>query len=293
MRTLFFITLSSAVVLAQAPAPARAPVPARGAVRIVAAPGSSAVQVAPGASTVQFISAANIGPTIAGAPYSAEAVNETIQTLADGNRIVERTSTKQYRDSQGRERRELGDLIVISDPVAKVRYNLHPQTKTADKMSEQGDFFFVPFEGNRIITAPTAAGLHSTTFAFTRRVEAGTALQGTFGFPQVVDSGAAGPIELLPARNIEGVIANGTKTVRTIPAGTIGNERPIEVVDENWTSPELGVTVLTAHSDPRSGTTTYKLTNINRSEPPRSLFEVPADYTLVESPLNLIRKKEE
>jgi hypothetical protein len=36
--------------------------------------------------------------------------------------------------------------------------------------------------------------------------------------------------------------------------------------------------IMSKHRDPRSGETIYRLTNINRSEPDRSLFEVPADY---------------
>lgn len=292
MKTLLLMTMAGAVVLAQTPTAA----PVGGTVRVVGAgigPG-----VGPGTgpglapTTVQFVAAANVGPVIAGAPYSAEAVNETIQILADGNRIVDKNTTKQYRDSQGRERRELGPMIVISDPVAKVRYNLHPQTKTAEKTTEgSGRTFFFG----------QAAGFQQT-ITLERRYEAGTRVAGTYGFPTAVTSSGlllngvrqvGEPVELLPAKNIEGVIANGTRIVRTIPAGEVGNERPIEVIDESWTSPELGVTVLTTHSDPRSGTTTYKLTNINRSEPPRSLFEVPADYTLVESPINVIRKREE
>jgi hypothetical protein len=39
---------------------------------------------------------------------------------------------------------------------------------------------------------------------------------------------------------------------------------------------------MTRRSDPRSGETTYRLTNIDRSEPDRSLFEVPAGYTIKE-----------
>ncbi len=52
-------------------------------------------------------------------------------------------------------------------------------------------------------------------------------------------------------------------------------------------SPDLGITVLSTHSDPRTGDTTYKQTNIQRSEPPRSLFEVPSDYRLIESAFSL------
>jgi hypothetical protein len=41
---------------------------------------------------------------------------------------------------------------------------------------------------------------------------------------------------------------------------------------------------MTRHSDPRLGETTYKLTNISRTEPDHSLFELPAGYTLKEEP---------
>src|SRR5437868_10060538 len=85
------------------------------------------------------------GPAVAGAPYSAEAVTESTQTLADGNHIVNKSTSKIYRDSAGRERREqplpsIGKLaasetprvmIMISDPVAKVNYSLDSASKTA------------------------------------------------------------------------------------------------------------------------------------------------------------------
>jgi len=86
--------------------------------------------------------------------------------------------------------------------------------------------------------------------------------------------------EPLGKQSIEGIEADGTRKTVEIPAGEIGNERPIEIVFERWYSPELQVVVMTKHSDPRFGETTYRLTNINRSEPARELFEVPADYTV-------------
>ena len=79
---------------------------------------------------------------------------------------------------------------------------------------------------------------------------------------------------------IEGVVATGTRTTTTIAAGSIGNEQPILIVSEQWFSPDLKVLVMTKHSDPRTGETTYRLTNIVQTEPARSLFEVPADYTI-------------
>jgi hypothetical protein len=88
--------------------------------------------------------------------------------------------------------------------------------------------------------------------------------------------------ESLGKQMIEGVEAEGTRSTVTIAAGEIGNERAIEIVSERWYSAELQTVVMTRHSDPRFGETTYKLTNINRTEPDHSLFELPAGYTLKE-----------
>ncbi len=74
------------------------------------------------------------------APYSAEAVSESMQRLADGNQIVTRSSSMQYRDSAGRTRTEVrGDdgtlrTITISDPVAGARWIMNPARKTASRL---------------------------------------------------------------------------------------------------------------------------------------------------------------
>lgn len=90
--------------------------------------------------------------------------------------------------------------------------------------------------------------------------------------------------ESLGRQDIGAVEADGTKSTVTIAAGEIGNERPIEIVSERWYSPELQTVVMTRHIDPRFGETSYRLTNINRTEPARALFEVPAGYTVEEGP---------
>src|SRR6187431_2762158 len=88
----------------------------------------------PDANVVFFATESFGGKVVKGAPYSAEAVTETIQTLADGNRIINRITSMLYRDSEGRTRREqslkglgifgTGDqalqTIFINDPVAGV-----------------------------------------------------------------------------------------------------------------------------------------------------------------------------
>src|SRR6185437_3752240 len=65
---------------------------------------------------------------------------------------------------------------------------------------------------------------------------------------------------------------------QTIAAGEIGNEKPIESLTERWYSPDLQINLLVKQSDPRMGETVTRLVNINRSEPTKSLFEIPSDY---------------
>jgi hypothetical protein len=77
----------------------------------------------------------------------------------------------------------------------------------------------------------------------------------------------------------------GRKTTSTIPTGQIGNDRPIEITDERWESPELRMLVYSRNSDPRTGVVEYKLTNINRAEPPADLFTIPSDYAVNEPAL--------
>ena len=98
---------------------------------------------------------------------------------------------------------------------------------------------------------------------------------------------AANPpdVQQLGTKVVEGVQADGTRSTLTIPAGQIGNDNPIQIVDEVWRSADLQVIVHSEHSDPRMGTTVYSLQNISRSDPPPALFQVPADYTVTDSPV--------
>ena len=106
-----------------------------------AAPGQEVAYAAP---QVEFINSefSFDGKVVRGAPYSADAVTETIQTLGDGNRIVRNSSARIYRDSAGRTRREQamkmaevsGEApvkIFINDPASSVGYSLDSNTKTA------------------------------------------------------------------------------------------------------------------------------------------------------------------
>jgi hypothetical protein len=54
----------------------------------------------------------------------------------------------------------------------------------------------------------------------------------------------------------------------------------VTTISETWISHELNRAILTKSSDPRSGETTTRLTNISRAEPDPALFQVPADYQI-------------
>jgi hypothetical protein len=220
------------------------------------------------------------GKALKGAPYSAETVNETVQTLSDGNRIVHKSTGAIYRDSEGRIRREqtidaIGPwstssepmkTIIINDNVAGATYFLDSRSKEARKVPS-----FQPVADKMAAEAHALAGAGAG---------AGTMIKMRSGGappPQRADVKE----ESLGKRNIEGLICDGTRVTSTIPAGVTGNEKPIETVSERWYSPELQVVVLSKHKDPRMGESTYRLERVSRNEPARSLFDVPADFTVV------------
>lgn len=87
--------------------------------------------------------------------------------------------------------------------------------------------------------------------------------------------------EDLGTQTIEGLPAEGKRVITTIPAGAIGNEKPIDVIYERWFSKDLDMIISSKHSDPRFGDQVYRLTNILRTEPDSSLFAVPADFKVV------------
>ncbi|MBD8529638.1 MULTISPECIES: hypothetical protein [unclassified Massilia] len=79
------------------------------------------------------------------APYSAQAVTERLQQLADGNQIERRTRSASYRDSAGRTRHEVrndkGELrtVTIDDPVAGQVWILNPQERSARRLPSRVD----------------------------------------------------------------------------------------------------------------------------------------------------------
>lgn len=224
------------------------------------------------------------GKVVKGAPYSAQAVTETVQVLADGNRISRKNVTNVARDSEGRTRREenlpsIGSLasdgqahsmVFINDPVAQVNYVVDPSGRSATKMAAAR------------FRRPERVNNSQTDAARTNKLQAEKQARAK--------EQANVKVESLGTQLMGGVQAEGTRRTRTIPAGQIGNERPIDIVSEIWYSPELQQVVMSKRSDPRSGETTYQLLNIQRAEPDASLFTVPGDYNVQEKSMHVFNR---
>ena len=204
------------------------------------------------------------GAVVKNAPFSAVMTTETAMVLQDGNHIRQTSTQHVYRDSEGRTRREqsldsvgglanntnLPTVVFINDPVAGFNYALNLSSKTATRTAGRGR----GQPGNR-----------------------GGRLRAALGNGQ-----ANVKTESLGSKTMEGVSAEGTRTTITIPTGQVGNEQPLQAVIETWYSPDLQLTLWSKRDDPRTGVTITRYSNISRTEPAHSLFEVPADYKITE-----------
>ncbi|WP_263366857.1 hypothetical protein [Edaphobacter bradus] len=95
--------------------------------------------------------------------------------------------------------------------------------------------------------------------------------------------------ESLGSSAFQGVSATGTRTVRTIPAGDEGNTQPIEIINETWTSGDLGITMKAMSDDPRRGGTTTEVEEIHLGEPDPATFSPPPGYTIKELTIKELR----
>jgi hypothetical protein len=234
---------------------------------------------------------------VKGKPYSADTTTETVQSLADGNRIVHRNVSKFYRDSEGRTRREqtFGNVdpehpsphemkVFVDDPVNGLSFVLDPASKSADKVQRSRkvvDEQNAEDEAKRTMIkvtkdgdegAETAPGPMLIKFRDEHSGDSNAVVALTMDDKRDVVK------EDLGTRNIEGVDCTGTRQTITIPAGAVGNEKPISIVRETWFAPAISAVVESTTDDPRYGKTTYQLTNVQLNEPARSLFEPPANF---------------
>lgn len=202
-------------------------------------------------------------------------------------------------------------IINIHDPVANKSYMLDPVARIAREIRPFTMAFArtQPLEGAEAAEvarvraevqartvfedaipapAPVPGGAARGIVTVIRGAEGG----GTVGFGATAvapagvavdisaELGAYEPAEDLGEQVLEGLLVRGTRMTDTIPAGAMGNERPIEIVTERWFSKDIDAMVLERFSDPRVGETVYRLVNVVRGDPSPTLFEVPQDYSL-------------
>jgi hypothetical protein len=202
-----------------------------------------------------------------GAPYSAVRTTTHVQTLANGTSITDLMTVKEARDGEGRTYREEtvernGNSFVSSqvfDPVSHVAISWNSKTQQASLIHLPDRSQFKPTQSG---DEPTIAGAARPT-----------------GLHR---NGLTPNVENLGSRTIGGVTADGTRTSFVIPAGKEGNSDPLTITHESWISSDLKLEVLRIDSDPRSGTTTMELSNIDRNEPQPNLFQAPEGYTVQE-----------
>ena len=242
---------------------------------------------------------------VKGHGYQADAVTETVQTLADGSHISHKMVATVARDAEGRTMRtETLDgmglwgsandkqvkITMVFDPVAGTHTHWESNSKTAT-----------------VMPMPPMPGMAAGPAHF-NGAEAGVVISGSFSTEDVVEGDPMSPklgpetvffdgvhtkvhssnaassdetTEQLGTRIVEGVEAVGTRMTQVIPAGTIGNDKDLVSTRETWFSPELKVVVSSVRNDPRFGQIRYTLNNIQVSEPNPSLFQPPAGYTLL------------
>jgi hypothetical protein len=211
------------------------------------------------------------GKTVTGAPFTATISVKRTQVLADGNRIDRTTTGSIARDSQGRVRRDMTlpaigafaaasqdapHVIFINDVVSGTQYILEPDRKIAHDVR-------LIRRGGRIRVQPNAGGPDLKALGMPPDEAVGNVTTTSLG-----------------TQTINGVLAQGTRYTRTIPAGQIGNEKAILITTDRWYSPDLQMYVLTKTSDPMRGDSVRQLTDIQMGEPDPSLFQVPPGYAV-------------
>ena len=233
--------------------------------------GRSAPAPPPRGAGVIAIEPYDLPRPVTGVPYTAQAITETTQLLADGRRLERRTTAAVARDGAGRTRREqqpsvLGlaasqaPLVIIEDPTTRTHVTLDVERHVAVRR-------------RMALAVGREDALGSVVSAAPDRSD---------------DPPAGGNIrrETLGERMIEGVRAEGIRTTMTIAADAVDGQPAAPVVSERWYSPQLQVVVRTMRSDPRFGETIYRLSNIVLGEPPAHLFEVPSDYRIEEQTIS-------
>lgn len=225
------------------------------------------------------------------APFSAQVIVESSQTLASGVHLSRKMTGAIFRDGEGRTRQEhprdgAPEIVMINDNVAGALYHLHIFDRTVRKVNV--GYARVNRETEERARSEEMIGPENEESERKNKIKIkikikGSAREGKESEPQH-------KVESLGMQTVEGVQAEVKRFTVTIPAGMEGNDQPFEIVSERWYSPDLQIVVMSKRSDPRTGDVAYRLTNINRGEQSHSLFEAPADFKVIEEKTEFRKK---
>ncbi|MGB2752125.1 MAG: hypothetical protein WBC19_08700 [Pyrinomonadaceae bacterium] len=192
-------------------------------------------------------------------PFSAETVIEDTRRLFDGTTVTKTNKGAFYRDAAGRTRRE--QPLEMVGGVSISGADGKPQMLVfINDFAAKTQYFL---DMNNKVARQHGIGGNPPN-------EPGTPPDAK--------------TESLGTKTIEGVTVEGTRTTFEIPAGQLGNDKPIQVVSEKWFSPELQMIVYSRHLDPLTGEHVFKLVNIKRIEPSADLFAVPSGFRIEKAP---------
>lgn len=201
-------------------------------------------------------------PSMPDAPFTATVNTEWVRHLPDGSNITLKNHRTIARDSKGRIFQERAYFvpddgkhestitqIEISDPGAREIY----VCKLAERVCRLEQFFPSSFANSLGAVAAQA------------------------------DS-AAGGVENLGTQIISGLETVGSRETHVIQAASYGNESPLLERKEFWYSVKLGINLVTKREDARFGSQqNFEVTNIALGEPDAKLFELPADYKILDT----------
>lgn len=198
---------------------------------------------------------------VPGVPLTAIVELESRQILADGSTDVKKTINNIARDSLGRiynERRQLVSPSFTGSPKLLSFHTFDPET------------------GLNTFLYPSTHIARQTT-----RPEPGAVAEPKPGAPVP----AGNPLveeKDLGTEIMENVVVHGIRRNRTVPATASGTGKAVVITDEYWYSDELHLNMLVKHDDPRSGQQIVTVTHVDRNEPDQAMFQVPADYKVVD-----------
>jgi hypothetical protein len=199
---------------------------------------------------------------VPGAPFSGVIVVERTIVPRGGDSALDLKTVRDVaRDSQGRIYNVFRELVPALDnatpPIVRIHF-YDPQTRSYTYLYPQHKTYTTgtvnhppAAEPADLIASP--AGSSAPLNQFTKEEDLGT-------------------------QSISGVSAHGVREIQTIPASSSNTGKAIVLMDEYWYSEELHMNVVIKHDDPRTGRVSMTLTQVTRTEPDASIFQIPEDY---------------